>query len=51
MEEGKQCFLRDWIKTLGKCVIHNGYESTGISMSKCTEMIIVSQCHYGSECG
>ncbi|MCI8597009.1 MAG: flavodoxin family protein [Lachnospiraceae bacterium] len=37
-----------WIKTPGKCVIHDGYEGTGIEMSKCTELIIVSQCCYGS---
>lgn len=37
-----------WLKTPGKCVIHDGYESTGIDMSKCTELILVSQCYYGS---
>ena len=37
-----------WVKTPGKCVIHDGYEGTGIDMSKCTELIIVSQCCYGS---
>ena len=37
-----------WIKTPGKCVIHDGYEGTGIDMSKCAELILVSKCYYGS---
>ena len=37
-----------WVKTPGKCVIHDGYENTGIDMSKCTELILVSRCCYGS---
>ena len=37
-----------WIKTPGKCVIHDGYEGTGIDMGKCSELILVSKCHYGS---
>lgn len=37
-----------WVKTPGKCVIHDGYENTGIIMGKCTELIIVSRCCYGS---
>lgn len=37
-----------WVKTPGKCVIHDGYESTGVDMSKCEELILVSQCCYGS---
>ena len=37
-----------WVKTPGKCVIHDGYEGTGIDMSKCTELILVSMCCYGS---
>ena len=37
-----------WVKTPGKCVIHDGYEGTGIDMSKCKELIIVSKCCYGS---
>ena len=36
-----------WVKTPGKCVIHDGYESTGIHMGKCDEMIVISQCCYG----
>lgn len=36
-----------WIKTPGKCVIHDGYEGTGIDMGKCDELIIISQCCYG----
>lgn len=37
-----------WVKTPGKCVIHDGYEATGIDMSKCMELILVSKCCYGS---
>lgn len=37
-----------WMKTPGKCVIHDGYEGTSILMGKCTEMILVSRCYYGS---
>lgn len=37
-----------WIKTPGKCVIHDGYEETGIDMSRCSELILISQCCYGS---
>ena len=37
-----------WVKTPGKCVIHDGYENTGIDMGKCAELILVSQCCYGS---
>ena len=37
-----------WIKTPGKCVISDGYENTGIDMGKCTELILISQCYYGS---
>ena len=37
-----------WVKTPGKCVIHDGYEGLGIDMSKCTELILISRCCYGS---
>ena len=37
-----------WLKTPGRCVIHDGYENTGIYMSRCSEYIIVSRCVYGS---
>lgn len=37
-----------WGKTPGKCVIHDGYEDTGMLMGKCTELILVSRCYYGS---
>lgn len=36
-----------WVKTPGKCVIHDGFEKTGILMSQCTELILISQCSYG----
>ena len=37
-----------WVKTPGECVIHDGYEATGMDMGKCAELILVSQCCYGS---
>lgn len=37
-----------WLKTPGVCVIHDGYENTGIYVGKCDEMIIISKCVYGS---
>lgn len=37
-----------WIKTPGKCVIHDGFEGTGIEMGKCSELILISECCYGS---
>lgn len=37
-----------WVKTPGTCVIHDGYEGTGREMGKCTELILVSRCYYGS---
>ena len=37
-----------WVKTPGKCVIHDGYEETGMDMGKCTELILISRCCYGS---
>ncbi|HBA70372.1 MAG TPA: flavoprotein [Lachnospiraceae bacterium] len=37
-----------WVKTPGKCVIHDGYENIGMEMGKCKELILVSRCCYGS---
>lgn len=37
-----------WVKTPGECVLHDGYEKTGRQMGRCTELIIVSRCYYGS---
>lgn len=37
-----------WIKTPGICVIHDGYERTGIDMGNCMELILISRCYYGS---
>lgn len=37
-----------WVKTPGKCVILDGYEEIGKKLSLCTDLIIVSQCVYGS---
>ncbi len=37
-----------WVKTPGKCVISDGFEKTGIEMGRCSELILISQCFYGS---
>ena len=37
-----------WLKTPGECIIHDGYERTGCDMGKCDELIIISECCYGS---
>lgn len=37
-----------WVKTPGKCVIRDGYEGTGTDLGKCTELILISRCCYGS---
>lgn len=37
-----------WVKTPGQCVISDGFEKTGIEMSRCSELILISQCFYGS---
>ena len=37
-----------WVKTPGECVIHDGYEGIGRLMGKCTELIFVCRCYYGS---
>lgn len=37
-----------WVKTPGECVIHDGYEKIGVDMGKCTELILISKCYYGS---
>jgi multimeric flavodoxin WrbA len=36
-----------WIKTPGQCVIKDGYEKTGVLLTKCNRMTIISQCFYG----
>lgn len=37
-----------WFKTPGRCVIHDGYGGIGIDMGKCSELILISRCYYGS---
>jgi multimeric flavodoxin WrbA len=36
-----------WVKTPGQCVIKDGYENMGLLVSKCNQLIIISQCFYG----
>ena len=42
------CCYNCWIKTPGQCVINDGYNNMGALISKCNQMIIISQCFYGS---
>jgi len=42
------CCFGCWIKTPGQCVIKDGYENLGLLLSKCSQMIIISKCFYGS---
>lgn len=37
-----------WVKTPGQCLIHDGFHLTGRDLSKCTQLILVSRCVYGS---
>ena len=37
-----------WIKTPGVCVLKDGYEDTGAKLGHCDELVIISQCVYGS---
>ena len=37
-----------WVRMPGKCVIHDGYECTGVEMSRCSELILISRCCCGS---
>jgi len=37
-----------WIKTPGKCVLKDDYQNLGELLSKCSRLVIVSQCFYGS---
>lgn len=36
-----------WIKTPGACVIRDEYGNLGEMLSKCDEMLIISECFYG----
>lgn len=36
-----------WVKTPGKCVIHDSYNNIGQTISRCDEVIIISKCCYG----
>ncbi len=37
-----------WVRTPGQCIIPDGYERTGIELSRCEELILISRCYYGS---
>jgi len=41
------CCFGCWVKTPGKCVINDGYNNMGTLLSKCNQMIVISQCIYG----
>jgi multimeric flavodoxin WrbA len=36
-----------WLKTPGRCVVRDGYDNIGETLSKCDELFIVSRCCYG----
>ncbi|MBV4417836.1 flavodoxin family protein [Clostridium tyrobutyricum] len=36
-----------WIKTPAACVIHDKYKDMGEYLSKCSDVIIISECYYG----
>ena len=36
-----------WVKTPGQCVIKDGFDNLGELWSKCSRLIIISQCYYG----
>lgn len=36
-----------WIKTPGACVIQDSLTDMGVYLSKCDEMVIISECYYG----
>ncbi|HCC00989.1 MAG TPA: flavoprotein [Ruminococcaceae bacterium] len=37
-----------WIKTPGKCVIRDPYQNMGALLARSEELILISQCYYGS---
>lgn len=41
------CF-KCWTKTPGVCVLKDGYNNMGELLSKCNELVIISECVYGS---
>lgn len=41
------CCFDCWVKTPGQCVIKDGFDNLGELWSKCSRLIIISQCYYG----
>jgi multimeric flavodoxin WrbA len=41
------CCYGCWVKTPGKCIINDGYNNMGVLLSKCNQLIVISQCFYG----
>ena len=37
-----------WIKTPGKCILHDDFNQLGQLLSTCNEVIIITKCCYGS---
>jgi multimeric flavodoxin WrbA len=42
------CCFGCWTKTPGQCVINDDYNTMGALISKCSQIIIISRCFYGS---
>ena len=42
----KGCFSC-WLRTPGVCCLTDSYRSTGIRLSKCSELLIISRCLFG----
>lgn len=42
------CCYGCWLKTPGQCVINDGYNNMGKLLSESNQLIIISQCFYGS---
>jgi multimeric flavodoxin WrbA len=41
------CCFGCWVKTPGRCVINDGYNTMGELLAKCRRLVIISRCFYG----
>jgi multimeric flavodoxin WrbA len=42
------CCFGCWVKTPGQCVIDDGYNNLGVLLSRCSRLVIISECFYGA---